>query len=297
MATENKKGMSGALIGGIAGVAQAGISMIGQRAREKRAFENQKELMNLQNKNQMGLNEQGQQLQMKTWEQTSYPAQLEMMKKAGLSTGLMYGGGAGSGGSTGSQGGGSAASGSAPSPQPMELGSAMQTAANIALLKAQKENIEADTNAKITGEAYQSGIQTEEGKARTKNILQDTSKKVEETNKTYQEGFSKFIENEKERYKMASPTTVDVFRSKHYGTMQIEDGSPEAEKIRLGVETLGEQLEGLKKENNIKAAELRIKEFEAKLADEGISSNSPYYIKLMTDILRKIGVLDWIKGM
>ena len=106
---------------GIQAGAQVGggiLSMIGQRKREERAMKNQQKLMGLQMRNQMTLNEQGQKLQMDTWEATNYPAQMKMLEEAGLNPSLLYGKG-GSGGVTGSQGGGSAASGNAPAPQIM----------------------------------------------------------------------------------------------------------------------------------------------------------------------------------
>ncbi|AXH77976.1 MAG: DNA pilot protein [Microviridae sp.] len=129
--------------------------LIGQRQREKRAMSNQKELMDLQQQNQMELNKQGQQIQLDTWNKTSYPSQVAKMKEAGLNVGLMYGMGGGGGTTTGSQGGGSAQGGSAPAPQPMNLGNmveAIKAGAEIALIasekakkEAEKKNIEAGT--------------------------------------------------------------------------------------------------------------------------------------------------------
>lgn len=123
------------------------VNMMGQKARERRALRNTEKLMGLQTRNQSELNRQGQQLQLDTWEKTSYPAQMEMLKEAGLNPGLLYGNG-GPGGVTGSQGGGSASGGSAPAPQPMpmELGNAMRIGAEIALMKAQAKKAEAEAN-------------------------------------------------------------------------------------------------------------------------------------------------------
>lgn len=123
------------------------LGMIGQRARENRAMENQRKLMDVQFQHQKELDKYGQELQLSTWQQTSYPAQVAMLKEAGLNPGLLYGNG-GSGGVTGSQGGGSAASGSAPSPQPwpLDIGNAIKTGAEIALLKAQTNKTNAEAN-------------------------------------------------------------------------------------------------------------------------------------------------------
>lgn len=113
----------------------------------KQQFERQKKLMNIQQSNQMALNEQGQALQMKTWEQTNYPAQVQMLKQAGLNPGLLYSKG-GAGGTTGSQGGGSAASGSASQAQPMNIANILQMQA----MKAQIAQAEATTR-KTSAEA------------------------------------------------------------------------------------------------------------------------------------------------
>ena len=113
-------------IGAGAGVITSVLGMLGQKKREKRAMQNQRELMDLQTRNQMNLNEQGQKLQMKTWEETNYPAQMKMLKEAGLNPGLIYGQGGAGGSTTGSQGGGSASGGNAPAPQHMDLSAIRQ---------------------------------------------------------------------------------------------------------------------------------------------------------------------------
>ena len=123
-------------VAGAAGGVLGAIGMIGAR---KKQFKDNKRLMEIQMQNQMKLNQQGADLQLQMWKDTSYPAQMEMMKAAGLNPGLMYGMGGGGGTTTGSQGGGSA---SGSSVQPMDIGNAImgaKAAAEIALLAAQKE--------------------------------------------------------------------------------------------------------------------------------------------------------------
>lgn len=134
--------------GAIAGAATGALGMIGQGAREERQMKNQENLMGLQFAHQKKLNEQGAALQQKMWENTSYPAQLKMMKEAGLSPGLMYGQSGGGGTTTGSQGGGSAASGNAPQQMPMELGAMLQAVklgSEIAVNRASAEKMGAET--------------------------------------------------------------------------------------------------------------------------------------------------------
>jgi len=153
------------LLGGIVG-------MIGQRAREKRALNNQKGLMKLQMQNQMQLNQQGKDLALQQWKDTGYEAQRMQMEDAGLNPALMYGS-AGSGGSTGAGSGGSASGGQAPAPQqmPFDMASMMQ----MSLLKAQKENIEADTAKKEVEATKISGVDTDKAKADTALTAMNTA--------------------------------------------------------------------------------------------------------------------------
>ncbi len=97
---------------GIAG-ATALYNKASQDSREKTSMSNQKELMEIQNQNQRGLNQQGADLSYQQWLKTNYGAQTEQMKKAGLNVGLMYGGAGGAGGTTQTGSGGSAGGGSA----------------------------------------------------------------------------------------------------------------------------------------------------------------------------------------
>ncbi len=129
----NWSGVAGAAAGAGGGL----LGMIGNKKREERALKNQKDLMNMQFQNQKSLNEQGKELALQQWKETSYPAQMKLMKEAGLNPALMYGG-AGSGGSTSAGSGGSAASGGAPAPMNsvMEIGlitQMIQAVADVAL--------------------------------------------------------------------------------------------------------------------------------------------------------------------
>lgn len=132
--------------GAISGIAGGVLGMIGQNERARKQHNRQKELMGIQFGNQQALNKQGQALQMKTWKDTGYGAQMEMMKEAGLNPGLMYGMSGGGGQTTGSQSGGSAQSGN--SHAPMDIGASVQAGLMIAQankLKAETEAIESNT--------------------------------------------------------------------------------------------------------------------------------------------------------
>ena len=111
--------------------------------------------------------EEQRKMQMQMWEDTNYAAQVEQLKKAGLSIGLMYGKG-GAGGTTTGAGATGVSAPTAPSGMGMINGSQLATQlANIELIKAQtnKTNVEAE---KIRG------VDTANVEASTKNLLATT---------------------------------------------------------------------------------------------------------------------------
>ena len=125
---------------GVAGEIMGGINRRAQ-------FGRQRQLMGMQQQNQMQLNRQGLELGMEQWRRTNYPAQIEMLKKAGLNPSLIYGKG-GAGGSTGASSGGSAAMGKVPEGGGMmNLARDAQMMAQIKLTEAQTKNVEAQTRA------------------------------------------------------------------------------------------------------------------------------------------------------
>jgi hypothetical protein len=131
----------------LGGVVSTGIGMIGERKRYERNLKGQEHLMGVQLGNQQQLNQQGHDLQYDMWQKTNYPAQVEMLRKAGLNPALMYGMSGGGGATTGSQGGGSAQGGSPPAQQPVNMQD-MLIGAELELKKAQKNNVDADTELK-----------------------------------------------------------------------------------------------------------------------------------------------------
>jgi hypothetical protein len=139
--------MAGEIAAAGIGAVGGALGMIGQNKRAKKQHNRQKELMGIQLKNQQQLNKQGQQLQMQTWRDTNYGAQMDMMKEAGLNPALMYGMSGGGGATTGSQGGGSAQGGN--SHAPMDIGASVQASLMMAQamkLKAETKEIEAKTD-------------------------------------------------------------------------------------------------------------------------------------------------------
>jgi hypothetical protein len=198
-ANQAKAGASGGgWIGGALGAASSIIGGIGQKKREERAINNQKKLMDYQTNNQWALNKQGAELQKKMWEETNYPAQVKMMKEAGLNPALAYGQGGGGGTTTGSQGGGSAASGNAPAPQPVLLGmitEMMKTLADVALNRKKTEGEELDNREKASDieekEAFKGG------KTRAELQRDAEEAKQQATAMSYTKGDSELTEYQK----------------------------------------------------------------------------------------------------
>lgn len=138
----------GAAASAAGGIIDQGLGMIFAGINDKRQRKQQKAL----NEDAAEINRRNAdytfQLNKKMWDETNAEAQMEHYKNAGLNPALMYGtGGAGgsiaSGGNAQGVSGGSAAD--AASTMKANQGMGMMNAAQLALLTAQKENIEADT--------------------------------------------------------------------------------------------------------------------------------------------------------
>jgi len=105
------------------------------------------------------------------WNKTNYGAQMGHLKSAGLNPGLIYGMG-GAGGQLGS---------SNAMPEAAKAGT-MDIAGNaqLALMQAQKENIEADTKNKEAEAAATAGVRTEKIRTEIDSIRQDIKNQVAE---------------------------------------------------------------------------------------------------------------------
>ncbi len=266
---EQKKGsgMNG-LIGAGIGVANSAIGMIGQKKREERANAQTERLMGMQHRNQKELNDQSRAnsygLSMDLFNSQSQKAKLKQLEEAGLSAGLMYGG-AGAGGSTSaSVGAGSAASGSAAAPQQMPSMLDVRAISEMALLKAKKENIEADTENKregATGQGYDNRVRA--------GGIED---RVEEERLKAQYGSGKA-------------------RSDIYVNMGHENDAMEwnnGEKMTRYEASEAQRLRGSKTENLMKQAQTEL----AKATASNLISNDEL-IQLQTDVMKaQTGIIN-----
>lgn len=141
---------------------------------DKRQINQQTKLQNLQiaGQKEMADYSYGKQLQM--WHDTNYSAQMAELEKAGLNPALLYGGGGGGGTTTGTAPATGIGSGDAPKggqEVQNQIGLQMQ-GMQLALLNAQKENIEADTKNKETQATKTAGVDTQKTEAETKSITE-----------------------------------------------------------------------------------------------------------------------------
>ena len=110
---------------------------------DRRQLAQQERLQKLEIQGSKELTDYNTAKQLQMWKNTSYPAQREMMEKAGLNPGLMYGMGGG-GGQTAAISPGHASGSDAPKGGGEVLGMGLM-GQQAALVKAQIDNINADT--------------------------------------------------------------------------------------------------------------------------------------------------------
>lgn len=161
-------------------VAGTGLGLLLQKGQDKRQIRQQQQLTDMQLAAMKDMGKFNLDRQMELWEKTNYPAQMEMLKQAGLNPGLLYGMGGAGGGTTaataGSAGGGTAAGHSG---EAIAMG---QTAAQLGLMRAQKENIEASTQKLKAETTKTAGVDTQEAETRITDLLQGIENKKIEAN-------------------------------------------------------------------------------------------------------------------
>lgn len=143
---------AGSIIGGISTI--GGWLGIGEGKQDRRQIKQQGKLNDVNAKTAKELADYEQQLKLQMWKDTNYGAQLEQAGLAGVSKAAAIGGsGTGTqGASVGSVSGtGAADAASTTNARTASIQAGMQLASQLALQKAQKENIEADTANKQAG--------------------------------------------------------------------------------------------------------------------------------------------------
>lgn len=132
------------------GIVNAGLGIVLGEYNDRRQEQQQQKLTDMQARANREQAAYSQQLQMKTWNETNYEAQMQHMKNAGLNPALMYGMSGGGGATTGSASAAGVSGGNAPQGGSEVMGM-MMLKQQLENLKAQKENTDADTENKRAG--------------------------------------------------------------------------------------------------------------------------------------------------
>lgn len=275
---------SGAISQAIGSVFDLGTAAVNRGANYRRSVKLMKEQM----KNEKEMSEHYYDMSMRKWQDTGYGAQMEQMKRAGLNPGLMYG----------TSGAGAQTSSIDKSPQTAGAVGGQGIGMNNMLMLNQAKLLEA---------------QTKKTEAETTNISGGTADNLAEDSRA-----KKFINDLNEKYREQieeaknwewdmtdikgeeANAAWEFKKAIDYEQKPDEDGPFSNKESRLGRARIAElavyeeDLKKAKTENNIAEAEEVIKDFEASMARQGISPNSPWYAKLITDLLNKVGLLDLI---
>lgn len=259
-------------------IAQQAIgSLVGMGIGQNVAKQNdQRQLQQQENLARLGLHMDKQRMdyqnekQLEMWEKTNYKAQVDQMKKAGLSIGLMYGNGGGGGATTG---GNMPTSNVGQAPvgggEIMGMLQLRSQEAQIELMKAQAEKASAEAN-------KTKGVDTKLGETQIENLTQgiENQKAIQELTKI-QSRISNLELNLKEEsfddslntIKYAAYKIEEEFRNIKYE--RILSGETLITKIKLAEsELINKGLEGQLMKTNSSLGEAKIKEISNSIAQK-----------------------------
>ena len=272
-----------------------GLALQGQA--DRRQIEQQRKLQHLQIQGSKHLTDYNFQKQLEMWNATNYPAQMAMLRKAGLNPALMYDG-AGQGGST-NVATGNVASASAPVGG-AEIQTMMAMGLTRELQRAQIENIKAQTDkTKAETGAVAPGI--EKTQAETGNIKIDTElKKLEQA---FQESTFK---NRESLINLTLSKLIEETRIIE-NNREISDATKQQqikqvfEQVKnLAADTLQKQAQTAKTRKEYEEIEQRIKNLQQQwdinsldqqMAKDGMNPNAGSLNKLFHQLLRGLGSL------
>jgi DNA-binding FrmR family transcriptional regulator len=141
----------------------AGLGLLLQGYNDRRQVKQEGKLLQQQQKFDFQKMDKNLDQQLKLWEATNYAAQVEQMKKGGLSPGLMYGLGGG-GGTTAAASASGVQGGKAPAGQNEIMG--------LQMLNAQKDLMKAQTDKTKAEKDKISGVDTAEAQTRIQSLTQ-----------------------------------------------------------------------------------------------------------------------------
>ena len=157
------------------------LGMLFAKENDRRQLAQQEKLQNLSIKGSKEMTDYQKMKELEMWKATSYPAQMEMLKQAGLNPGLMYGMGGGGGQSTGG-GGATVGMGHAPAGGGEIMGMALgmrRNAAELELVRAQTDAVRAEAEKKKEETKQLGGIDLENKELQVKLLKLQESFKAE----------------------------------------------------------------------------------------------------------------------
>ncbi len=301
--------LTGGLASGVSGLVSGLFGMIGAKKREKRQLENQMKLneqaakVNYEYGEKAAENAFQRQMEMyqQSYKDQSYSAMRKQMEDAGLSVGMMYGGGA-AGGEGGATSGapqastGGAVAGDAAAVMQNELGLRSINLQN-AKLQAEIENIrastkksEAETNTEDAArDAYVQNL-IEEGRGKW---IENLRKKIEDSE--FDVGSVTYYDNGEVKIE----PTVEMFKNKLYGDYAFSS-------LGATYYNIAYEISGLMADLRSKLTSSRLMEKEIKVGDSTIKMNDAiaelnnekkkyYFQELMIAAMR--GQADMVSAM
>lgn len=147
-----------------------GIGQIYGKMDDRRQYKLQEKLQQLGISGEQQMVDYNYAKQLQMWKDTNYSAQMEQLEKAGLNPGLIYGMSGGGGTTTGHATGGTGQAQAGRGAGAAGMG--IHSIAELALLNAQKENIEADTKKKEVETTKTAGVDTKLTETQTQSLAQ-----------------------------------------------------------------------------------------------------------------------------
>lgn len=241
------KDYAGAITAGAGTI--AGWLGIGEGRQDRRQVEQQEKLNAVNAKTQLELAQRENEMRLKMWKDTNYNAQLRQAELAGVSKAAALGGsGTGTQGASvsGISGGAAADAASTANARTNSINQTMMLASQLALQKAQKDNINADTKLKLSGAVKTEGIDTQLGQQELdeKKLSQQANidRKIFEAQKAGEEW------------------------TKAIGESQITNQTVDAQVTKLRAEAAGAILANAATKTGIKLDQAKIREISEKIA-------------------------------
>lgn len=273
----------GAVIGAGIGLVGGVINSLQQKSNINTQMQNQEKLAMLQENEQEQL-----------WQRTGPEAQVAQYERAGLNPALIYA----KGGAMGETGAG--INTNAPLAQPIDytgkISEGAEKGADIANKMTEQKAIEAETAKKQT-EIPKIEAETKNIGATQENTEADTKLRKFQGDLNEKIGLDDMMWNwEAAKDKLGAESSIATLNADALRAAIEGDPNNPSQKdsmvkaIQAGYKKTIIELGIAKTQSDTAKAEKTIKQFEATMTDNGIAPNSPWYVKLMGDILDQHGL-------